>query len=301
MFILKQIISIILFKQCFCFTPTLSSFSSSHKPFSTPSLPYFSSPSAFSSPPSPFPSYNPDSFFDFDYDPDAHYLENPYYECDDSFCLPYETDVRFEKESLIGGTKLVEIKTSWPDFKTSSAIEECTPSLEIKDFATVVFGCQISISSYYTINVNGYNYFVYKLVDICEFSKKGWLNEDGTIKVDELLTKYDELEGVSEEIYNILSNDGYGYGYGKKNTRKETSNRFQNSKNEKQGKESKRNRLDRIGWDYELDINEFFEATNLTSLPSLNDYEKLSKIHSVVRNGLETCIKSTLNSIDFKK
>merc|ERR1711951_334300 len=109
------------------------------------------------------------------------------------------------RESQVADTKLVEVKTSYHTIKTSSAIDECTPSLENKDFAKVALGCHPSVlyneSNGYIFNYdfymesNGYYYDYYDLWQICVLRKKGWLKEDGTIDED-IFTKYNELDGV---------------------------------------------------------------------------------------------------------
>merc|ERR1712198_764806 len=149
-------------------------------------------------------------YYDYsDYDYDSYYINSEFYDCDDNFCFSSKKYVSIDKESSIGDTKLVEVINSVHAIKTSSAIDECTPSLTDEDFAAMALGCWDDAYIQYN-----YPFSNYELVKICEYRRKGWLNEDGTINEDELLTKYNELGGVSEEIFNILSSDESGYGYG---------------------------------------------------------------------------------------
>jgi len=319
MFNLWKNIFLLLLKQYFCFTPT-PSFSISSQSLSSPSPSYDNDYDYY--------DYDYDFDYDYDYDYDAYYLESKYYYCDDSFCVYYTTAVSLEKEKSVGDTKLVEVTNSRHYIETSSAIDECTPSLEEKDFADVALGCENAVPG----NVYIYNeYWYYELATVCKFGKQGWVNKDGTINQDLLLAKYNELEGVSEEIFEILSNDGYGYGYGQKKTRsskkskkknksllqKRMRNRGNKRKNSqvtenqkqnlnrfgerlpKKGKEGKQAR--RTGKTSKQEMDDFLAWSDLTSLPSKHDYYKLTDIDRVLQDGLETCIETTLNSINFKK
>merc|ERR1712243_38525 len=156
-------------------------------------------------------------------------------------------------------------------------------------------------------------------------------NGDGTINQDLLLAKYNELEGVSEEIFEILSNDGYGYGYGygQKNTRSSKKSnkkkksllreRIRNRGNKEkiskltENQEQNRNRFGerllkkrkegkkagRTGKSSKQEFDGFLAWSDLTALPSKHDYYKLKNMYRVVEEGLETCIETTLNSINF--
>merc|ERR1712064_115196 len=68
-------------------------------------------------------------------------------------------------------------------------------------------------------------------------------NENGTINED-ILTKYNELDGVAEEINIIISSTGYGYGYGKKKMRMLGIKRGtrRNSPQERNGKKKRKSK-----------------------------------------------------------
>ena len=52
----------------------------------------------------------------------------------------------------------------------------------------MALGCKNDAKNYYIDP-----FYNHELVNICEYRRKGWLNENGTINEDELLTKYNEL------------------------------------------------------------------------------------------------------------
>merc|ERR1712098_790810 len=77
-------------------------------------------------------------------------------------------------------------------------------------------------------------------------------------------------------------------------------------KKRKEGKEARRTgKTSKQEFDGFLACSSGFQCflawSDLTSLPSLHDYFKLRYIYRVVKEGLEPCIETTLNSINFKK
>merc|ERR1711915_275584 len=139
-----------------------------------------------------------------DYDHDYYYFydETEYFldygSCEnDEFCVYKEMWVDVSNETKIGNSSLVKIDYDYHDIRTDSAINECTPSLGIKDFADTVLSCQNLSSS----EVKPFGRWA--LIEICEFRKMDWLKEDGTIDAI-LKTKYSELEGVSEQIASVI-------------------------------------------------------------------------------------------------
>jgi len=144
--------------------------------------------------------YHYDDFEDdysYFYDETEYFLD--YGSCeDDEFCVYKELWVDASNETKIGNSSLVKIDYDYHEIRTDSAINECTPSLGIKDFADAVLSCQNLSSS----EVKPFGRW--GLIEICEFRKMDWLMEDGTINTI-LKTKYSELEGVSEKIASVIS------------------------------------------------------------------------------------------------
>jgi len=135
--------------------------------------------------------------YDYDYGLD-YYLK--YYDClDVEFCVDKEMWVYADKETIIGNTSLVQVDREYYDIKTDSAIMECTPSLGIKEFADVVLSCLNDVTACEIKKFDKWD-----LIKICDFRRKGWLVENGTISTN-LTTMYNELEGASDKIDEILN------------------------------------------------------------------------------------------------
>jgi len=141
--------------------------------------------------------YDDDYCYDYDYGLN-YYLK--YYDClDVEFCVDREMWVYADLETIIGNTSLVQVDREYYDIKTDSAIMECTPSLGIKEFADVVLSCLNDVTACEIKKFDKWD-----LIKICDFRRKGWLVENGTISTN-LTTMYNELEGASDTIDEILN------------------------------------------------------------------------------------------------
>jgi len=135
----------------------------------------------------------------YDYDYGLNYYSK-YYDClDEEFCVDKEMYVYADKETIIGNTSLVQVDREYYDIKTDSAIMECTPSMGIKEFADVVLSCLHDVTACEIKKFDKWD-----LIKICDFRRKGWLVENGTISTN-LTTMYNELEGASDTIDEILN------------------------------------------------------------------------------------------------
>lgn len=140
-----------------------------------------------------------DDYYCYDYDYGLDYYLK-YYDClDVEFCVDREMYVYADKETIIGNTSLVQVDREYYDIKTDSAIMECTPSLGIKEFADVVLSCLNDVTACEIKKFDKWD-----LIKICDFRRKGWLVENGTISTN-LTTMYNELEGASDKIDEILN------------------------------------------------------------------------------------------------
>jgi len=140
-----------------------------------------------------------DDYYCYDYDYGLNYYLK-YYDClDVEFCVDREMYVYADKETIIGNTSLVQVDREYYDIKTDSAIMECTPSLGIKEFADVVLSCLNDVTACEIKKFDKWD-----LIKICDFRRKGWLVENGTISTN-LTTMYNELEGASDKIDEILN------------------------------------------------------------------------------------------------
>ena len=98
----------------------------------------------------------------------------------------------------------------------------------IQDFADCAKSCKNITSD----SVDDWEYR-----EACQFSRKGWINSDGTI-IEDVKTRYNEISGMSESINECFSNSE------KKKTRsknkKKSLKRMRNQKAKGKGRSSRR-------------------------------------------------------------
>jgi len=260
--------------------------------------------------------YDDDYCYDYDYGLN-YYLK--YYDClDVEFCVDREMWVYADLETIIGNTSLVQVDREYYDIKTDSAIMECTPSLGIKEFADVVLSCLNDVTACEIKKFDKWD-----LIKICDFRRKGWLVENGTISTN-LTTMYNELEGASDIIDEILngktkvqlsekqlkqeikSNNGRLQSKSKKNFNREErqvpikrmGNRPMQQANNVQPKKMKakatRKQSEEDKKKEKKEKKKYLKSLDMTKMPSKKDYDKLLEIYWILDTLLRQCVINVL-------
>jgi len=127
--------------------------------------------------------------------------EYDYKQCDDQSCWPttfhielWETDVK------VPNTKIIAKKDDWDyvGVTLTSLLEECSPSLAPSQLAYSFTDCKD---------------MKHDIEEVCEYVKKGWLDDQGKIAAAFLETTFGGLEHASGYIGECLAWDGEGSDY----------------------------------------------------------------------------------------
>merc|ERR1712215_137532 len=130
-----------------------------------------------------------------------------YWACDGDYCIDKDIYIYIYEEVHIPNRNIT-FHDGYPegyDINSESLLKECAPNLSIRNIATMIKGCKDIAKKY---------------KDLCVFSKKGWLIEDGSISRENLQNQLQEIEGMSKYIDICMDWDGesdyedyYNYGY----------------------------------------------------------------------------------------
>merc|ERR1711915_1174530 len=118
-----------------------------------------------------------------------------YWACDGDYCIDKDIYIYVYEEIHIPNRNIT-FHDGYPegyDINSESLLKECAPNLSIRNIATMIKSCKDIVKKY---------------KDLCVFSKKGWLIEDGSISRETLQNQLQEIEGMSKYIDICMNWDG---------------------------------------------------------------------------------------------
>jgi len=122
-----------------------------------------------------------------------------YYVCDGEACTWDTMYIYFDKMVQVPNKTVTYEEYEYFNVDTAGLLADCAPSLSVGAIATTIKSCKDVDRKYR---------------NACKFKKKEWLGQDGKTISGSLVTDFDEIEGVSENIAKCLDWDGvYKYDY----------------------------------------------------------------------------------------
>merc|ERR1712236_150594 len=118
-----------------------------------------------------------------------------YWACDGDYCIDKDIYIYVYEEIHIPNRNIT-FHDGYPegyDINSESLLKECAPNLSIRNIATMIKSCKDIAKQY---------------KDLCVFSKKGWLIEDGKISRESLQNQLQEIEEMSKYIDICMDWDG---------------------------------------------------------------------------------------------